>query len=137
MYRFLGNISLTSDSSLLKVGYSVPLPSDPLLKRNVCSQLQAPCPGKGCSHLWSEQSQDRDFWGFQLCIYLYTVQSQLLNGFYSPRATRGRVECLLNARALYSHTIDTAIFRKKNKGGLLCFLVYTERKEKLQKFLLL
>lgn len=73
MYRFVGNISLTPDPSLLKVGCSVPLPSDLLQERNVCSQLR---PGKGCSHLCGQSSHKIKILGFSaLHLFLYSSES--------------------------------------------------------------
>lgn len=131
MYRFVGNISLTPDSSLLKVGCSVPLPSDLLWKEMCVPNCRPHALAKAVATCAVRAVIRYRFRVFQLCIYFYTVQSQLLGGFYSPRGTRGRVECLLNARALYSHAIDSAIFRKKTKTReSSCIFWFTQKGKK-------
>lgn len=83
MYRFVGNISLTSDSSLLKVGCFVVLPNDLLSKRlgkKYVFPTAGPMPWQRLEPpVQSSQSQDTDFCFFSFAfIYIQFIVSCLM-----------------------------------------------------------
>lgn len=83
MYKFVGNISLTPGSSLLKAGYFILLPSDLLLKplsKKYVSPKAGPRPWQRLEPpVQSGQSQDMDFCFFRFAfIYMQSTVSCLL-----------------------------------------------------------